>query len=77
MVFLVFTAWLILSQVMISLVQAFFASAGYGFLAGITYAAQAGAHVVLYGFSVPTCPMRQEKKRQGSGTACRWSCFQP
>ena len=47
MVFLVFTAWLILSQVMISLVQAFFASAGYGFLAGITYAAQAGAHVVF------------------------------
>ena len=47
MVFLVFTAWLILSQVMISLVQAFFASAGYGFLVGITYAAQAGAHVVF------------------------------
>ena len=47
MVFLVFTAWLILSQVMISLVQAFFASAGYEFLAGITYVAQAGAHVVF------------------------------
>ena len=66
MVFLVFTAWLILSQVMISLVQAFFASAGYGFLAGITYAAQAGAITwFLYGFSVPTCPMRQEKKEAG------------
>ena len=76
MVFLVFTAWLILSQVMISLVQAFFAPAGYGFLAGIMRPRR-GHRWFLYGFSVPTCPMRQEKKRQGSGTACRWSCFQP
>ena len=75
MVFLVFTAWLILSQVMISLVQAFFAPAGYGFLAGITYAAQAGAHVVF--IWIFRSHLRQEKKRQGSGTACRWSCFQP
>ena len=52
MVFLVFTAWLILSQVMISLVQAFFASAGYGFLAGITYAAQP-----VYGTPRPFFPI--------------------
>ena len=44
MVFLVFTAWLILSQVMISLVQAFFAS-GRVRIPGrdSRYAAQAGA----------------------------------
>ena len=78
MVFLVFTAWLILSQVMISLVQAFFAPAGYGFLAGITYAAQAGAQVVFHmDFPFPPAPCGRKKMRQGSGTACRWSCFQP
>ena len=77
MVFLMFTAWLILSQVMISLVQAFFASAGYGFLAGITYAAQAGAHVVFIWIFRSHLPHAAGKKRQGSRTACRWSCFQP
>ena len=63
MVFLVFTAWLILSQVMISLVQAFFAPAGYGFLAGITYAAQAGAHVVFIWIFRSHLPHAAGKKR--------------
>ena len=65
MVFLVFTAWLILSQVMISLVQAFFASAGYGFLAGITYAAQAGAHVVFIWIFRSHLPHAAGKKEAG------------
>lgn len=65
MVFLVFTAWLILSQVMISLVQAFFAPAGYGFLAGITYAAQAGAHVVFIWIFRSHLPHAAGKKEAG------------
>ena len=65
MVFLMFTAWLILSQVMISLVQAFFASAGYGFLAGITYAAQAGAHVVFIWIFRSHLPHAAGKKEAG------------
>ena len=76
MVFLVFTAWLILSQVMISLVQAFFAPAGYGFLAGLTYAAQAGAHVVFIWISVPTCPCGR-KKEAGLRNGLQMVLFQP
>lgn len=66
MVFLIFTLWLILSQVMISLVQAFFASAGYGFMAGLTYAAQAGANVIFIWMFRSRLPHGGRKKEAGS-----------
>ena len=61
MVFLVFTAWLILSQVMISLVQAFFAPAGYGFLAGLTYAG-GGTRGFYMDFPFPPAPCGRKKR---------------
>ena len=64
-VFLVFTTWLILSQVMLSLVQAFFAPTGYGFRAGLTYAAQAGAQVIFIWIFRSHLPHAAGKKEVG------------
>lgn len=66
MVFLIFTAWLILSQVMISLVQAFFAPAGNGILIGLTYGAQAGAHVIFLCIFRSLLPKRAGIKTAGT-----------